>query len=88
MDTCSSLKHLSDETKRSWFKIEEIVGHKILKVKPEMFTPPEVKGEPGFLEERVTTYKKQEARAPALEFEDDFYDALVTSIILPCASLP
>ena len=40
LDTYPSLKHLSDETKRSWFKIEEIGGHKILKVKPEMFTPP------------------------------------------------
>lgn len=67
----SDLDNLSEEDKKKWFTVEEFAGRKILKVKPEMFTPPKVEGDPVFLFEE-TEYQKQEREPSALVFEKDF----------------
>lgn len=54
------LDNLSEVDKKKWFRVEEIAGGKVLKVRPEMFTQPIIKGDPDFFEKVVIDEKMNE----------------------------
>lgn len=69
----SDLSKLTEEQKKKWFKVEEIPGGQILKLRTELFPPPVVQGDPVFFDKRSSyPLKKQESSIPTFSMEEDF----------------
>jgi len=65
----TNLDNLTEKDIQRWFNVAKVAGGEILKVKPEMFEKPRIKGEPEFFCKASVHLKPKKE---SLVFEEDF----------------